>query len=563
VVVLLSIVATTLDVLSPLLFRTLIDEAIPSRDTTLIIGTLFGMVFLPVLASGLGFLEGRQRSKVAISVTSTLRQQTFEHVLSTRIAYLGRFTSGELLHRITRGGGLVGDMFVGENLLPVIPRLIFLVGNVAAMFYASWRLGLVTLVAVPLLFLFGEAVKKRVEQLHHKLYGVLEAGESIVHESLAGLRTIRAVNGQPREVARWRLWNEQYWLTKLETDTFHSFWMNTLSLLITNLVLAIVLGFGAFEIIGNRLSLGGLVAFIVYAPRVLSALKELNRTHLSLSEVRVAAAKLDELFAMPLERSGGLLLPATTHSEMGVKVAFDDVSFRYGRGESGVSNLSFQINPGEFVGIVGPTGGGKSTIFDLLSGFIEPDSGRIQFDDVEMEQLSLVAIREATGVVFQDTFLWNASLLENLVYPRDVTQDGPDVHWAVRSAQLESFVAELPDGLQTKVGERGHTFSGGERQRVAIARAVLRNPRLLLLDEATSALDPITEEKLRNSLESLRKGRTMIVIAHRLATIARADRIVVIDKGQVVEQGPPSDLLKQHGLFYAFYQAQKLGQDPT
>lgn len=454
-------------------------------------------------------------------------------------------------------------MFVGDHLLPLIPRLIFFAGNVAAMFYASWRLGLVTMVAVPLLFLFGEAVKKHVEQLHHKFYGVLEAGESIVQESLAGLRTIRAVNGQQRETARYRRWNEQYWLTKLETDTFHNFWIYTLSLLITNLVLAIVLGFGAFEIIGNRLSLGGLVAFIVYAPRVLTALKELNRTHLSLSEVRVAAAKLDELFAMPLERSGGLILPATTHSEIGVKVVFDDVSFRYGRGDSGVSNLSFGIEPGEFVGIVGPSGGGKSTIFDLLIGFHEPDSGRILIDNVDKEQLSLVAIRETMGVVFQDTFLWNASLLENLVYPRDIAQDGPNVHWAVRSAQLEPFVAALPDGLQTNVGERGHTFSGGERQRVAIARAVLRNPRLLLLDEATSALDPITEEKLRNALESLRKGRTTIVIAHRLATIARADRIVVIDKGQVVEQGSPNDLLARQGLFHAFYQAQMLERHPT
>jgi ABC-type multidrug transport system fused ATPase/permease subunit len=556
--VLLIIIATALDVVTPLLFRFLVDDAVPARDMALIAGVVAGMILLPVVSAALSFLESHQRGKIGTSVTQALRQQAFEHTLSIQMNHLERLNSGELFQRVTKTCGEVGDVFVGDNLLPTIPRLFFLVGNVVAMFAINWRLAIAAMLAVPSLFIFGRLMRQRVLDLAGQLTKVLDSGANLVHETLAGLRTVRAFNGQQREAARWQNWAQQYWQIKLADSALHGFYVDTLSSFVNNLILAIVLGLGVFEILGSRLSIGTLLAFLVYAPRVLSALQQLSRTHLSVSEVRVAAAKLDEHFALPLERSGGALLPAVPYSDKGMEVVFDHVSFHYGRGDAGVSNLSFQINPGEFVGVVGPSGGGKSTIFDLLIGMYEPDSGQVLIDGVDMQTLSLTALREVMGAVFQDTFLWNTSLIENLAYPNDPSQLDMAVDWAVRAAQLDPFVASLPEGLQTTVGERGQTLSGGERQRIAIARAILRKPRLLLLDEATSALDPLTEANLRNAFESLRQGRTTIVIAHRLATIAQADRIVVIDKGQVVEQGSPNDLLDRQGLFYAFYQAQKL-----
>lgn len=557
-VVVFTIIATSLEVLFPLVFRFLIDQAIPTRNINTVLATLAVMLLLPVIAAGFSFLEGRQRSKVGMTVTRTLRRRVVQQVLSMRILDVERYPSGELLQRMLRTCGEVGDVFVGDNFLPLITRLILFIGNVLAMFIASWRLALITMIALPLLFSMAQLFKKYAEKVDTQLYTTLEAGSNLAHEIVAGLRTIRAVNGREHALARWRQWDQQWWLAMLKSAMFHGFWIETLSLFLTNLILAIVLGFGVFEIIGDRLSIGGLVAFLIYAPRSLTAMQLINRTNLSVTTVRVAAVKLDELFAVSTEPDGGAALPATPDRSAGLRVTFDSVTFRYGRGDSGISDLSFDISAGEFVGIVGPSGGGKSTLFDLLIGFYTPDSGHILFDQVDMQELSLAAIREAMGVVFQDTFLWNTSLLENLVYPADVTPQSADVAWVVRAAHLEHFVADLPDGLQTLAGERGHTFSGGERQRIAIARAMLRHPRLLLLDEATSALDPLTEEKLRNSLESLRQGRTTIVIAHRLATVAKADRIIVIDKGHIVEQGTPRELLDRHGLFYEFYQTQKL-----
>jgi ABC-type multidrug transport system fused ATPase/permease subunit len=557
---LLIVIATALDVLTPLLFRFLVDDAIPSRDSSRIANVVAGMILLPIISSALSLLEGHQRSKIGTSVTQALRQQAFEHTLSIRMNHLERRNSGELFQLLTRTCGEVGDVFVTDNLLPVVPRLFFLTGNIVAMFAISWRLAMVTMLAVPLLFIFGRLVRQRVEEVDEQLYNALEASSNLVHETLAGLRMVRAFNGQQRQAARWRNWAKDYWQSKLASSALHNFWVYTLSSLLNNLILAIVLGLGAFEILANRLSIGTLVAFLVYAPRVLLALQELTHTHLSVSTVRVAAAKLDEHFALPLERSDGVLLPARPNSDLGMAVIFDKVSFRYGRGDAGVSDLSFTIHPGEFVGVVGPSGGGKSTLFDLLIGMYKPDSGRILLDGLNMQALSLTAIRADIGAVFQDTFLWNTSLIENLAYPNDPAQLDTAVTWAIRAAQVDSFIAGLPDGLQTTVGERGHTLSGGERQRIAIARAILRKPRLLLLDEATSALDPLTEANLRNAFASLRQGRTTIVIAHRMTTIAQADKIIVIDQGKLAEQGSPKDLLERRGLFYAFCQAQKTDQ---
>ncbi|MCA9999331.1 MAG: ABC transporter ATP-binding protein, partial [Anaerolineales bacterium] len=247
--ILLILIATVLDVLSPLLFRYLIDDAIGSRDIGLIATVIAGMVLLPFASSGLTILEGHQRSKIGTSVTQALRQRAYEHTLSVQMRHLEQCDSGALFQRLTRAGGLVGDVFVGDNLLPLIPKVLFLVGNVIAMFVTSWRLALATMLAVPLLFGAGWLVRKRVEALDERLYFLLESGSNMIHETLAGLRAIRAFNGRQREEARWHNWSQQYWQSKLASSALHGFLVYTLSSFLNNLVLATVLGFGAFEII--------------------------------------------------------------------------------------------------------------------------------------------------------------------------------------------------------------------------------------------------------------------------------------------------------------------------
>ena len=327
----------------------------------------------------------------------------------------------------------------------------------------------------------------------------------------------------------------------------------------------LVFAYGAFEIIQGRLTIGSLVAFIAYLPRAYAVLQALLGAHVNLQDARVNAEKVDALFALTPERTGDKVLSPGAATEkrrtesvsqpLGVALAFHDVSFDYGRGDFGARELTFRAEPGEFVGIVGPSGGGKSTIIDLIMGFYTPRSGTISIDGIDLRHLSLASLRSQIGLVPQDLFLWNDSIDHNINYPARNDEVGNSAE-AARAAQLDEFITGLPDGYRTIVGERGLTLSRGERQRLAIARALQQRPRLLLLDEATSALDALTEQKVRTAFDRARAGRTAIVVAHRLSTILNADRILVIDQGRIVETGSRNELLKLGGLFSDLYKAQ-------
>jgi len=274
---------------------------------------------------------------------------------------------------------------------------------------------------------------------------------------------------------------------------------------------------------------------------------------------------VDALFALSREPSGvRVLSPSGTSQEESVEgapppaaaaLAFNNVSFDYGRGDFGARDVTFRVEPGEFVGIVGPSGGGKSTIIDLIMGFYTPQSGTIALDGIDLRELSLTSLRDQIGLVSQELFFWNDSISRNISYPRP-DEDAGAVGEAARAAQIDEFITGLPRDYRTVIGERGLTLSGGERQRLAIARALLKRPRLLLLDEATSALDALTEQKVRDAFEEARAGRTAIVVAHRLSTILNADRVLVIDQGRIVETGSRDELLTRRGLFHDLYKAQ-------
>ena len=294
-------------------------------------------------------------------------------------------------------------------------------------------------------------------------------------------------------------------------------------------------------------------------------LQSLLGTHVNLQEARVNAEKVDALLDLAREPSGNVVLPPCSPFEegqaektsplVGAALAFHNVSFAYGRGEFAARDLTFRIEPGEFVGIAGPSGGGKSTIIDLIMGFYTPLSGTITIDGIDLRELSLSSLRNQIGLVAQDPFLWNDSISRNISYPgrNDETDRSRQ---AAREAQIDEFITSLPHGYHTIVGEQALTLSGGERQRLAIARALLQRPRLLLLDEATAALDALTDQKVRAAIAKVRTGRTAIAVAHRLTTILDADRILVIDQGGIVEMGSPAELLARPGLFFDLYQAQ-------
>ena len=569
-IIALVIVSTGVSLVSPLLVKRLIDDAISAQDVALIVLLLVGIIAFPLIAMALGAVQNYLRASIGEAVSQSLRQALFNHILYVRMQDLERVASGRIIRTITKVCGEIGEVYVSNELLPMFTNAVLLLGTLGVMSFLNGRLLLVSLVAFPLSYLFARRMQRYAEALDGELHQSREHAMSYLQDVIPGIRTIRAHTAEPHEKARWLEWVKADWSIKAKSITFHNL-ARTLPLgLIQSVAVGLVYGYGAYEVINGRLSIGGLVAFIIYVPRAYFALEGILDGHISTGQAKAAAERIDSLLALPLEDSPpiaqdavrGLPLTAgqteqgtangakgygllerlaqlakqpsaksaldtneSVRAELvevrtdsvaavtaksaagasGATIEFADVSFDYGRDGFGLEEVSFCIKPGAFVGIVGPSGGGKSTVIDLLLRFYQPNSGEIRVDDKDLELLPLPHLRGMIGLVPQDVFLWNDSIYANLVYPaREVSRER--VIAAAKAAQLHDFVETLPQGYDTQVGEHGLALSGGERQRLALCRAILEHPRILLLDEATSALDALTDRKVRDALETARRG---------------------------------------------------------
>lgn len=584
-----------MSLVSPLLVKRLFDEAIPTGDISLIAILLVGIIAFPLIAMALGAVQNYLRAGIGAAVSQSLRQALFRHVLYVRMQELERVTSGRIIRTITKVCGEIGEKYVTNELLPVFTNAVLLVGTLGIMFFLNTRLTLMSLVVFPLSYLFAQWMRGFAEKLDREFIQVLEQGMNYLQDAIPGMRTVRSYTAEPYETKRWLDWLKIRWRIKAKSITFHNLVLTLPMELIQSIGVGLVFGYGAYEVISGRLSVGGLVAFALYVPRAYFSFTAILSGHISTGQAKAAAERIDSLLGLPREidhsvrAEPDIQFPPQLHGDstqgtqasvraelveaqsdasahaatksvagrLGAAIEFSNVSFDYGRDGFGLEDVSFRAEPGAFVGVVGPSGGGKSTVIDLLLRFYEPRSGEIRVDGADIESLALPHLRGMIGLVPQDVFLWNDSIYANLIYPaRDIPRER--VVMAAKAAQLHDFVESLPEGYDTHVGERGLALSGGERQRLALCRAILEQPRILLLDEATSALDALTDQKVRDALETARQGRTTIVVAHRLVTIMNADRILVLDEGKLVQEGAPQTLLAQPGLFQDLYQAQRL-----
>ncbi len=551
--------------------KRLFDEAIPAGDIALIVPLLVGIIVFPLLAMALVAAQNYLRAGIGEAVSQSLRQALFNHVLYVRMKDLEQVASGRIIRAVTKICGEIGEVYVSNELLPMFTNALLLLGTLGVMLYLNSRLLLVSLVIFPISYLFARRMYAYAEGLDGELHQSRDKAMTYLQDVMPGMRTVRAHTAEPYESARWLAWIKADWQIKARTVTFHNL-VRTLPMdLIQHFGVGLVYGFGAYEVISGRLSIGGLVAFIIYVPRAYVALETILDGYIATGQAKAAAERIDSLLGLPREvdqtvhASTGSArtdasAPAAARNEagrLGAAIEFSNVSFDYGREGFGLEDVSFQIEPGAFVGVVGPSGGGKSTIIDLLLRFYEPRSGEIRVDGKDIESLPLSHLRQMIGLVPQDVFLWNDSIYANLVYPsRRVPRE--QLIAAAKAAQFHGFVESLPEGYETPVGERGLALSGGERQRLSLCRAILEEPHILLLDEATSALDSLIEREIRAALERARQGRTTLVVAHRLVTVMKADKILVIDEGRLVQEGTPQELLAQPGLFQDLYEAQRL-----
>jgi len=554
-VVFLMLLGTASALVTPLLLRELIDRAIPNGDTAMILGLVVAMTLLPVVDVGLGLVRNYARVSVGEAVTRRLRTDLFNHLIHARLDDIERTRLGHIVTVLTRSCGRVGEMFVAQTVVQSMYHSMLVFVTAGIMFTLNWKLALITLLAFPLSFLLARVAGSRERRLFNEQTDILSSGQSYITDVFDNIKTVKSFTGESHEMAWWEGWTRRNWRNKARMTAHHDLFRFGFWVAIHNVVRGLIFGYGAFEVVNGRATVGDLVAFLAYLPGLYESARRTLDFITEGEAIKASSDRIDELMALPKERTPGVreLMPEIRASS----VEFSNVSFRFAREGFGIEGLTFRANAGEFIGIVGPTGGGKSTVLDLAQGFYEPLQGRILIDGHDMRDISVREVRRHISVVPQDAWLWNETVLANIIYP-DTQPDTALVEQVVREAQLAEFIESLPNGLDEPLGPKGLDLSGGERQRIAIARALYRKAGLVLLDEPTSALDARTEFHLNAALESLRRRSTLIVVAHRLKTVINADKILVIDGGRIVESGAPEELKRGSGLFAMMYEMQSL-----
>ncbi len=531
----------------PMAVRRVVDLGFGSHDGVFI-DRYFGMLLVIGLALALASAARFYYVNwLGERVVADLRSDVFRHVAELGPAFFERTHSGELMSRLTADTTQIKAV-AGSSLSQALRSAIMLVGALIMMFVTSVHLSLLVLLAIPLtivpLILFGRLVRR----LSRRAQDTLAEASAYAAENLAASRTMQAFAHEQATAAEYRHGVEVAFDAAKERMRARAV-LTALAMFLVIFSITAILWYGAASVVDGSMTVGRLSQFVLYAVFAGAAFAQVSEIWGEISQAAGAAERLTELLAVQPEiRSPAKPVPMPVPPRG--EVAFKDVRFAYpGRPSLPTLNgVSFQVGAGETIAVVGPSGAGKSTIFNLLLRFFDPQSGEVRVDGVRANEASLSELRSRFALVPQDVALFAGTVADNIRYGNpDADMDA--VRRAAKAAQADDFIRALPHGYETKLGERGVSLSGGQRQRIAIARAILKDAPILLLDEATSALDAESEALVQRALQRLMAGRTTLVIAHHLATVQKADRIFVMDKGRIVEEGTHAELVGKGGLY--------------
>jgi ATP-binding cassette, subfamily B, bacterial len=498
-----------------------------------------------------GYLNTYLTTNVGQRVMHDLRRTLYHHIHRLSLAEHDEKRTGDLIGRVTSDIESIQD-FVTAALLGIVTSALTLVGILAVMLYLNWRFTLISLSVAPVLFLvvyvFTRRIKKASRDVRKKESELL----SLVEEVFSSIRVVKAFAREDYEERRF----ERQSLDNVEATLLARAIKMKLSPVVEIIVAigtCLMLWYGARLVLAGGLTAGALVVFLLYLGKMYKPMRDLSKMTDTVSKASVAFERIREV----LETEAGVrdLPHARRAPRFKGAIAFDHVSFAYTPDQPIVTDVSFAIEPGQVAAFVGPTGGGKTTIINLIARFYDPVSGTITIDGTDIRRVTMRSLRDQISFVLQDTLLFRASIWENIAYGRPEANRAEIVH-AAELANAHEFITEMPEGYDTLVGERGVTLSGGQRQRIAIARAVIRNTPILVLDEPTSGLDAQSEQAVFEALDRLMKDKTSIVIAHHLATIVRADTIFVVKDAQLAERGTHDELLAAGGFYAELYNIQ-------
>ncbi len=539
-----------LDLAVPRLIQAAIDETIDGSQVGIAIILGLVIVGLTAFKGVFTYFATYLTEVLSQKTTFRLRGLLFERIQSLSFSFHDAAQTGELMSRTTSDVDRV-RFLAGMGLINSIRITLMMVAVVSILVVTNWSLALLSLASLPILIYVALAFAQRIRPLFVRVQQSWGAVNTILQENLTGVKVVRAFAREEHEISKFEPVNED--LTNSGIGVVRMFAVRQpLFEAIAAMGVAAVLWYGGIQVLDGKLTIGELVAFNAYLLLLRMPIQMLGFT---VSIFARATASGDRIFEILDRESDVREKPdAVSPGRIDGSVDFQNVEFAY-EGEDVLRGISFSVKPGQILGIVGGTGSGKSTIINLLPRFYDVTGGKILVDGIDIRDYRTAPLREAIGIVSQETFLFGASLRENISYGRpDATE--ARIFRAVEAAQLDDFLTSLPEGLDTEIGERGSILSGGQKQRVAIARALLLDPRVLILDESTSSVDTETERALQEALSGLMQGRTTLIISQRIASVAGADEIVVLDEGQIVQRGRHSDLLENQGLYRDMYQMQ-------
>ncbi|MGO1081102.1 ABC transporter ATP-binding protein [Inquilinus sp. CA228] len=546
-----AIVSGLLELGFPIAVKVFIDSLMPSGDWPLILLAAAGLLVIYVSNTGLMAVVTYWGHMLGINIETEMRRKAFDHLQKLSFSYFDNQKTGHLVGRLTKDLEEIGEVahHGPEDLFIAVMTFI---GAFALMLTVNAELALITAAIVPLTAWLTSRYGGRMTRNWQALYGRVGNFNVRIEENVGGIRVVQAFANEEHERRLFADDNQNYRRTKL--DAYRIMAASTsLSYLSMRLIQMVVMIAGAYFVLTGRLSEGGFVGFLLLVAVFFRPIDKINSVIETYPKGIAGFRRYTELLDTEpdiVDRPGAVDVPALKGD-----IRYDGVSFGYGDGTPVLRGIDLVIQAGETVAFVGPSGAGKTTICSLLPRFYEVQGGRITVDGIDIRDMTMTSLRRQIGVVQQDVFLFAGSIRENIAYGRLGATEA-EIMEAARRARLEGVVAGLPDGLDTVIGERGVKLSGGQKQRLAIARMFLKNPPILILDEATSALDTETEQAIQQSLAELSRGRTTLVIAHRLATIQHADRIVVVDANGIAEQGRHRDLVAAGGLYRRLHDAQ-------
>ena len=535
----------------PWIIKDVVDQVLSEKDSEKLTYIALSIVVIFLLRGFFFYGQSYLISYVGQSVIIDIRRAMFQKIQRLSMSFYDKNKTGTIMSYVTNDVSALQSGLV-DNIVDMITETVILVASIVAMICLDWKLFLFTFCTFPVVIGFIDFFGKRIRKSGSKIQGTTADLTSVLQEVVSSARVVKSFVREPYEIDRFERENIHNFRAHMKYVRLSATLTPTIEF-VAAIGVTMILWFGGNSVINGDITAGALVAFLTYAVNISNPIKRLSKVIAHIQRALAAADRVFDVLDMPELIKNVPDAKELPHVKGNVE--FQNVSFTYDTEEPILNNVSFKAEPGQVVALVGPSGAGKSTVASLLPRFYEVTDGKIVVDGYDIREVTMESLREQVGIVPQETMLFNGTVYDNILYGRlDATKE--EIEAAAKAANAHHFIMELPNGYDTQLGDRGVNMSGGQRQRIAIARAILKDPQILILDEATSALDTQSERVVQEALDRLMVGRTSFVIAHRLSTIKNADKILVMEKGKIVEEGSHEELMARNGLYAHLYQIQ-------